>query len=91
MQEQIKILIWEVTKVKHRDSDKKQQSPSKNHQENEPETTASPPPTSSPRNYGILPRNDTIFHPQNSKTFQDAPPGNKGVTNSESKEVILLI
>ena len=70
MQEQIKILMWEVTKVKHRDSDKKQQSPSKNHQENEPETTASPPPTSSPRNYGILPRTTPFFIRKIQKPFR---------------------
>ena len=33
MQEKIKILISEITKLKHRDSNKEQQSPSKNYQE----------------------------------------------------------
>ena len=35
MQEQIKTLTSEVTKLKHRESNKEQQSPSKNHQEAE--------------------------------------------------------
>ena len=35
MQEQIKTLTSEVTKLKHRESNKEQQRPSKNHQEAE--------------------------------------------------------
>ena len=94
MQEQIKILTSEVTKLKHRDSNKGQRSPSKNYQETEPEAIPSPPPTthpSSPRKYRILPRNDTIFYSQNSKNLQDASAENRGVTKSELKEVIHLI
>ena len=49
MQEQIKILTLEVTKLKHRDLNKEEQSPSKNHQETEPRSIPSPPPTLSPR------------------------------------------
>ena len=67
MQEQIKSLTSEVTKLKHRDSNKEQQSPSKNYQETEPEAIPSPQPTSLPRKYRILPRNDTIFYSQNPK------------------------
>ena len=37
MQEQIKILTSEVTKLKHRDSNKEQQSVSKNYQQTETE------------------------------------------------------
>ena len=91
MQEQIKILTSEVTKLKHRDSNKEQQNPPKNYQETEPEAIPSPPPTSSPRKYRILPRNDTIFYSQNSKNLQDASAENRGVTKSELKEVIHLI
>ena len=61
MQEQIKILTWEVTKLKHRDSNKEQQSPFKNHHETEPESIPSRPHTSPPRKYRILPRNNTYF------------------------------
>ena len=85
MQEQIKVLTSEVTKLKHRDSNKEQQSLSKNNQETEPEAIPSPPPTSSPRNYRILPRNDTIFYAKNSKNLQDASAENRGVTKSELK------
>ena len=81
MQEQIKVLTSEVTKLKHRDSNKEQQSLSKNYQETEP----SPPPTSSPRKYRILPRNNTIFYAKNSKNLQDASAENRGVTKSELK------
>ena len=91
MQEQIKIQTSEVTKLKHRDSNKEQQNPSKNYQETEPEAIPSPPPTSSPRKYRIVPRNDTIFYSQNSKNLQDASAENRGVTKSELKEVIHLI
>ena len=65
MQEQIKILVSEVTRLKHRSSNKDQQGPFKNHPETEPETIPSPTSTSSPRKYRILPRNDTIFHSEN--------------------------
>ena len=68
MQEQIKILTSEVTKLKHRDSNKEQQSPSRNYQETEPEAIPSTPPTSSPRKYRILPRNYTNYYSQNPKT-----------------------
>ena len=85
MQEQIKILTSEVTKLKHTDSNKEQQGPSKNYQETEPEAIRSPPPTSSPRKYRILPRNDTIFYSQNSKNLQGASAENRGVTKSEIK------
>ena len=91
MQEQIKILTSEVTKLKHTDSNKEQQGPSKNYQETEPKAIPSPPPTSSPRKYRMLPRNDTIFYSQNSKNLQDASAENGGVTKSELKEVIHLI
>ena len=91
MQEQIKILTSEVTKLKHRDSNKEQQNPPKNYQETEAEAIPSPPPTSSPRKYHILPRNDTIFYSQNSKNLQDSSAENRGVTKSELKEVIHLI
>ena len=91
MQEQIKILTSEVAKLKHRDSSKEQQSPSKNHQQTEPESVSSPPPTSLPRKYRILPRNDSMFYSQNSKNLQDASADNRGVTKSELKEVIHLI
>ena len=86
MQEQIKILTSEVTKLKHRNSNKKQQSSSKNYQETEPEAIPSPPPTSSPRKYGILPRNDIIFYSQNSKKLQDASAENRSVTKFELKK-----
>ena len=89
MQEQIKILTSEVTKLKH--PNKEQQNPSKNYQATEPEAIPSPPPTSSPRKYRILPRNDTIFYSQNSKNLQDVSAENRGVTKSELKEVIHLI
>ena len=46
MKEQIDILTSEVTKLKHNDSNKEQQSPSKNHRKTEPETISSPTPTS---------------------------------------------
>ena len=88
MQEQIKILTSEVIKLKHRDSNKEQQSPSKNYQETETETIASSPPTSSPRKYHILPRSNTIFYSQNSKNLQDASAENRGVTKSELNEAI---
>ena len=91
MQEQIKILTSDVTELKHRDSNKEQQSPPKNYQETEPEANSSPPPTSSPRKYRILPRNDYIFYSQNSKNLQDASAEKGGVTKSELKEVIHLI
>ena len=91
MQELIKILISQVTKLKHRDSNKEQQSPSKNYRETEPEAIPSLPPTSSPRKYCILPRNDTIFYSQNSKNLQDATAENRGVTKSELKKVTYLI
>ena len=91
MKEQIKILTSEVTKLKHRDSNKEQQSPSKNYQETETEAIPSPTPTSSPRKYRILPRNDTIFYSQNSKNLRDASSENRGMTKSELKEVIHLI
>ena len=91
MQEQIKILTSEVTKLKHTDSNKEQQGPSKNYQETEPEAIPSTPPTSSPRKYRILSRNDTIFYSKNSKNLQDASAENRGVTKSELKEVIHLI
>ena len=61
MQEQIKILTLEVTKLKYRGSNKEQQSPSKNYQETEPEAIPSQPPTSSPRKYRILPRTTPFF------------------------------
>ena len=67
MQEQTKILTSEVTKLKHMHSNKEQQNPSKNYQQTDPESIPSPPPTSSPRKYHILPRNDIIFYSQNSK------------------------
>ena len=90
MHEQIKILTLEVTKLKHRDSNKEQQSSSKNYQETEPEAIPSPPPTSSPRKYHTLPKNETIFYSQNSKNLQDTSAENRGVTKSELKEVIHL-
>ena len=77
MQEQIKVLTSEVAKLKHRYSNKEQQSPSKNYQEIEPESIPSPSPTSSPRKYRIPPRNNTIFHSENSKKLQDASGDNR--------------
>ena len=47
MKEQIEILTSEVTKLKHNNSNKEQQSISKNYRETEPETTGSPPSMSS--------------------------------------------
>ena len=91
MQEQIKILTSEVTKLKHRDSNEEQQSPSKNYQETEPDAIPSQPPTSSPRKCRMLPRNDTIFYSQNSKNLQEDSAENRGVTKSELKEVMHLI
>ena len=78
MQEQIKILTSEVTRLKHSDSNKEQQRPSKNYQETEPQAIPSPQPTSSARKYYILPRNGTIFYSQNSKNLQDASEENRG-------------
>ena len=69
MQEQIQILTSKATKLEHRDSNKEQQSTSKNHQETEPESIPPPPPTTSPRKCSILLRNDIMFQSQNSKGF----------------------
>ena len=92
MGEQIKILTSEVTKLKHRDSNKEQQSPSKNHPETESELIPSPPPTSSPRKYRILPRNNIIFYLQNSKNLAGRLlPDNRGMTKSKLKKVMDLI
>ena len=91
IQEQMGILTSEVTKLKHRYSNKEQQSSSKNYQETERESIPSPPPTSSPRKYRILPRKDIILYSQNSKNLQDASADNRGVKISELKEVIHLI
>ena len=55
IQEQIKTLISEITKLKHRDLNNQQQSLSKNFQESEPEIIPSLPPTFSPKKYRILP------------------------------------
>ena len=76
MQEQIKILTSEVAKLKHRDSNKEQQSTFKNQQETKRQLISSPPPTSLPRKYCILPRNDTIFYSENSRNFQEASADN---------------
>ena len=43
MKEQIEILTSEVTKLKHNNSNKEQQSISKNYRETEPKTIVSPP------------------------------------------------
>ena len=91
MQEQIKNLTPKVTKLKHKDSNKEQQSPSKNYQETEAESVPSPPPIPSPRMYRIQPRNDTIFHSQNSKKLQDTSADNKDVTKSEFKGTLMQI
>ena len=92
MKEQIKILISEVTKLKHGDSNKEQRSPSKNYKETESKLTPPPPPTSSPRKYRILPRNNIIFYLQYSKNFAGRLlPDNRGMTKSELKKVKDLI
>ena len=90
MQEQIKILTSEVTRLKHSDWNKEQQRPSKNYQETEPQAIPSPQPTSSARKYYILPRNGTIFYSQNSKTCR-MPLKRTEVTKSELEEVIHLL
>ena len=92
MQEQIKILRQEVTKLKYRDSNKEQQSPSKSHRETEPKPVPSPPTTYSPRKYHILPRNDTnlFFHLRNLKNLQGASEDNRGATHLIQNTILLL-
>ena len=91
MKEQIEILTSEVTKLKHNNSNKEQQSISKNYRETEPETIGSPPSMSLQQMYQILPRKGTIFYSQTSKNLQDASAVSKSLTKSELKEVINII